>query len=57
MPLENEMKTPEAFGKPIGILNISMTTIICLYIIMGFLGYLAVGEAHGSITLDLPNGV
>lgn len=55
MPLENEMKTPKTFGKPIGILNISMSIIVILYIVMGFLGYLTFGKASGSITLDLPN--
>lgn len=54
MPLENEMKTPKAFGGVFGILNIGMGTIIALYIGMGFLGYLSYGsEVESSITLNL----
>ena len=40
-----------------GVLNFSMVTIACLYIGMGFFGYLRYGpETAASITLNLPNG-
>jgi len=55
MPLENEMKTPKSFGKPLGVLNIGMSTIIFLYLGMGLLGYLTYGkDANGTITLNIP---
>ncbi|KAI4470928.1 amino acid transporter [Holotrichia oblita] len=54
MPLENEMKTPKAFGGNIGVLNIAMSVIVTLYVGMGLLGYLAYGDkAKGSITLNI----
>ena len=38
-----------------GVLNFSMVTIACLYIAMGFFGYLRYGaETAASITLNLP---
>ncbi|XP_022900307.2 proton-coupled amino acid transporter-like protein CG1139 [Onthophagus taurus] len=55
LPLENEMKTPKAFGGTIGVLNIAMSIIITLYVFMGFMGYLTYGgAAQGSITLNIP---
>ncbi|XP_065157549.1 proton-coupled amino acid transporter-like protein CG1139 isoform X2 [Atheta coriaria] len=57
MPLENEMKTPKKFGGGFGVLNIGMSSIVALYMGMGFLGYLTYGnKVKGSITLDLPPG-
>ncbi|XP_012272846.1 proton-coupled amino acid transporter-like protein CG1139 [Orussus abietinus] len=54
MPLENEMKTPRSFGKSCGVLNIGMSTIILLYVGMGFFGYMRYGNGvKGSITLSL----
>ncbi|XP_026467878.1 proton-coupled amino acid transporter-like protein CG1139 [Ctenocephalides felis] len=58
MPLENEMKTPKSFGGKVGVLNISMVSIVVLYVGMGFFGYIKYGEdAQGSITLNLPDQV
>uniref|UniRef100_A0A6M2DNG0 Putative amino acid transporter n=1 Tax=Xenopsylla cheopis TaxID=163159 RepID=A0A6M2DNG0_XENCH len=58
MPLENEMKTPKSFGGKVGVLNISMVSIVILYVGMGFFGYLKYGdESKGSITLNLPDEV
>lgn len=58
MPLENEMKTPKSFGGNVGVLNISMVSIVVLYVGMGFFGYIKYGEdAQGSITLNLPDQV
>lgn len=54
MPLENEIKSPKSFGKPCGVLNIGMSTIIFLYMGMGLLGYLSFGDTvEGSITLSI----
>lgn len=48
------MKTPQSFGKPIGVLNIGMFGIVILYVGMGLLGYLAYGpEVADTITLNL----
>lgn len=56
MPLENEMKTPKAFIKPFGVLNIAMAIIVLLYSGMGLCGYIRFGdEIKGSITLNLPD--
>lgn len=56
MPLENEMKTPKAFGGSTGVLNKSMFMIVILYTCMGLLGYLKYGaDSKGSITLNLPS--
>ncbi|KAK2577396.1 hypothetical protein KPH14_003509 [Odynerus spinipes] len=56
MPLENEMKTPQYFTRPCGILNIGMGTIVVLYAGMGFFGYIRYGSViEGSITLNLPS--
>ncbi|CAB3258819.1 unnamed protein product [Arctia plantaginis] len=55
--LENNMKTPKAFGKPCGVLNTGMTIIVLLYVTIGALGYVyCVSECSDSITLDLPRG-
>ncbi|XP_060064424.1 proton-coupled amino acid transporter 1-like [Ylistrum balloti] len=56
MPIENKMRHPEDFGGCVGILNLGMTFVVCLYTAMGFYGYLKYGEeAEGSITLNLPS--
>lgn len=55
LPLENEMKTPKAFGGTFGVLNKAMVVIVFLYVGMGFFGYLNYGDdIKGSITLNLP---
>lgn len=55
LPLENEMKTPQAFAGPTGVLNTGMMIVVCLYTAMGFFGYLKYGnEVRGSITLNFP---
>ena len=56
LPLENQMKTPEAMKGWNGVLNTAMTIVACLYIAVGFYGYLQYGEGvKGSITLNLPD--
>uniref|UniRef100_A0A0K8TLL5 Putative amino acid transporter n=1 Tax=Tabanus bromius TaxID=304241 RepID=A0A0K8TLL5_TABBR len=55
LPLENNMKTPEAFLGLTGVLNTGMVIVALLYTSVGFFGYLKYGDnVHGSITLDLP---
>jgi len=51
------MKTPQSFGGKCGVINVSMMIVGCLYIIVGFFGYVKYGnESKGSITLNLPAG-
>lgn len=55
LPLENNMKTPEAFGGTTGVLNTGMVIVAALYTAVGFFGYLKYGDdVQGSITLNLP---
>jgi proton-coupled amino acid transporter len=55
LPLENHMKTPGDMKGWNGVLNTSLVITSCLYIGVGFFGYLKYGEAvSGSITLNLP---
>lgn len=55
LPLENEMKTPKAFGGSCGVLNQAMIAIVFLYVGMGLFGFLKYGDSiQGSITLNLP---
>ena len=56
LPLENKMKTPKDMRGWNGVLNTGMTMVTCLYIAVGFFGYLKYGEnVVGSITLNLPS--
>ncbi|KAJ8919913.1 hypothetical protein NQ315_006442 [Exocentrus adspersus] len=43
LPLHNEMREPNKFKKPLGVLNIGMTIVTTLYIVVGMLGYLKYG--------------
>ncbi|XP_013175443.1 PREDICTED: proton-coupled amino acid transporter 4-like [Papilio xuthus] len=55
LPVENTMAKPQHFLGCPGVLNITMSIVVLLYMIMGFLGYIRYGdEAAGSITLNLP---
>lgn len=55
MPVENAMKKPQQFLGCPGVLNTAMTTVVCLYAVIGFLGYVSFGEGvRASITLNLP---
>ncbi|XP_065341300.1 proton-coupled amino acid transporter-like protein pathetic [Cloeon dipterum] len=57
MPLENNMKTPRNFIGCFRVLNTAMTLIVCIYALVGFMGYLKYGEkVEGSISLNLPEG-
>ncbi|XP_058459149.1 proton-coupled amino acid transporter-like protein pathetic [Malaya genurostris] len=55
MPVENSMAKPQHFLGCPGVLNTAMGTVIVLYAVIGFFGYVRYGEnAAGSITLNLP---
>lgn len=55
LPLHRNMAHPEEFGGSRGVLNTAMIIVTCLYIAVGFYGYLKYGDlVLGSITLNLP---
>lgn len=55
MPLENSMKTPQHFTGFCGVLNRGMSGVTMIYILLGFLGYVAYpDDTQDSITLNLP---
>ena len=45
LPLENQMREPRALRGWTGVLNTSMVIVTCLYIAIGFFGYLKYGDA------------
>lgn len=54
--LENNMKTPKAFGAPFGVLNTGMVVIVILYIGIGSIGYnFCRSKCEDTITLNLPH--
>lgn len=54
--IENEMKNPEKFLGPLGVLNVSSYIIVIFCVIIGFFGFSRFGnDIKGSITLNLPN--
>ncbi|XP_054162232.1 neutral amino acid uniporter 4-like, partial [Oppia nitens] len=56
MPLYSAMKNKHNFGKTLGVVNISIGFVICLYILVGLAGYIKYGDQVTSvITLSLPN--
>lgn len=55
MPVENNMAKPQQFLGCPGVLNIAMGTVVFIYAIIGFFGYLTYGDAtKGSVTFNLP---
>jgi len=55
LPLENQMKHPKQMKGWNGVLNTAMIIVSCLYIAVGYFGYMRYGEnVQGSITLNLP---
>lgn len=55
MPVENEMKKPQHFLGCPGVLNTAMVTVVVLYTVIGFFGYVRFGDTvQGSVTLNLP---
>lgn len=58
MPVENAMKKPQHFLGCPGVLNVAMITVIVLYAVIGFFGYVRYGnDVKGSVTMNLPEGV
>lgn len=56
MPVENSMAKPQHFLGCPGVLNTAMGTVITLYAVIGFFGYVRYGDiSEGSITLNLPS--
>lgn len=54
MPIENQMKNPARFLGCPGVLNTAMITVVSLYTLLGFFGYVRFGDGvKGSITLNL----
>ncbi|XP_019886860.2 proton-coupled amino acid transporter 1 isoform X2 [Ooceraea biroi] len=54
LPLKNEMKNPNNFNKPLGVLNVGMVIVGMMFVAIGFLSYLKYGDAvAGSVTLNL----
>jgi len=52
------MENPKSFGKPFGVLNISIVIVVAFYFSVGFLGYVKYGEdVEASLTLSLPSEV
>ncbi|KAM3968648.1 proton-coupled amino acid transporter-like protein acs [Aphomia sociella] len=57
LPLKNEMRHPEQFQKPLGVLNVGMVVVGSIFVTVGFLGYLKWGDdVQGSLTLNLEPG-
>lgn len=55
LPLQTEMRKPEQFDSPLGVLNVGNLIVTLLLLIVGFIGYLKYGEdVEGSLTLNLP---
>lgn len=58
MPIENSMRKPQQFLGCPGVLNTAMITVMVLYAIIGFLGYVRYGEfVEASVTLNLPQNL
>ncbi|CAH1777563.1 unnamed protein product [Owenia fusiformis] len=59
LPIENKMAVPDYLRGCNGVLNVGMVIVTCLYISLGFYGYLTFGpeacDVLGSITLNLPS--
>ncbi|GBP03624.1 Proton-coupled amino acid transporter-like protein pathetic [Eumeta japonica] len=54
LPVENAMSKPQHFLGCPGVLNITMSVVVILYMTMGFLGYVRYGnKAEANITLNL----
>ncbi|KAK6101228.1 Transmembrane amino acid transporter family protein [Brugia pahangi] len=56
LPVESRMSQPQLFIKWNGVLNCSCLVVMIIFAMMGFYGYLAVGnEVSDTITLDVPH--
>lgn len=57
LPIKKGMNHPSAFGGWNGVLNTAMVVVACLYIGMGFFGFLKYGnQVKGNIAFNLPEG-
>lgn len=58
MPIANSMIHPQQFLGCPSVLNTAMITVVTLYAVIGFFGYVRYGDdVRGSITLNLPPNV
>ncbi|KAE9555009.1 hypothetical protein FO519_001755 [Halicephalobus sp. NKZ332] len=56
MPLENRMEKPQFFISWNGVLNSSCLVVLAVFAVIGFYGYLSVGDiVKDTVTLNLPN--
>uniref|UniRef100_A0A915PBA4 Amino acid transporter transmembrane domain-containing protein n=1 Tax=Setaria digitata TaxID=48799 RepID=A0A915PBA4_9BILA len=56
LPIENRMSQPQLFIKWNGVLNSSCLVVLAIFAVIGFYGYLAVGnEVTDTITLNVPH--
>ncbi|KXJ73016.1 hypothetical protein RP20_CCG016748 [Aedes albopictus] len=56
LPLQNAMKHPEDFGRPLGVLNVGMAVVTFIFTGLGFVGYLKWGDdVKSSLTLNIPH--
>ena len=56
LPLENQMREPQAMGRPLGVLNVGIFIVVVVYLIIGIGGCWKFSDSQlsGAITLDLP---
>ncbi|XP_035825457.1 proton-coupled amino acid transporter 1 [Aplysia californica] len=55
LPLENKTKRPQDYGGICGLITMATTCNICLNVMVGFYGYLSVGDhVTGNILVSLP---
>lgn len=58
LPIKKGMRDPTAFGGWVGVLNTAMVVVACLYMGMGFFGFLKYGDrVKGNIAFNLTEGV
>lgn len=56
MLIENRMQSPQNFIQWNGVLNTSCMVVLTIFAVIGFYGYLAVGDAVAdTVTLNLPD--
>lgn len=56
LPIENKMKHPIDFLRPVGVMQSALGLLAILYGVTGFFGYAQYGEeTKGTVTLNLPS--
>lgn len=53
MPVENDMQKPQHFLGCPGVLNTAMITVVVLYAVIGFFGYVRYGDDVRGIFLNV----